>query len=362
MRKTYILVGTYTSGGQSEGFYIFEMNTETGGLEQRSVCKCENPSFIELRDPYLFAVNETENSGCVSSYQWNRKLNTIKELSKMRLPGGASCHLSLWQDARHISVSNYASGFFVTCGVNEDGMLSEITDIKENTGCGPVKERQEQAHSHSLTRDQRGHYFIGADLGGDTLYIYQGQSKEGSLVPNPNQPCLKLSDGEGPRHMVFHASNRYLYLVTELGNHIISYEFHEATGTLTELQKIPLIPVNYEGPAYGADLHISRDGRFLYTSVRGYDRICVYSIHEKYGLLSHIGDYSCYGSWPRNFCITPDDSYLVIANQYSNNIVVCERKRSTGAIGRILCEVTIAQPVYVKAFGTEENKEGSDVR
>ena len=350
MDKNYIVVGAYTENSSSEGISIFEINSETGELMEQTTVKCTNPSFLKVYDNLIFAVSEVDKKGCLMTFEWNRSLNTIEKKSEIETKGGASCYLDVWKKLNFISIANYASGIYATCSVDETGSLKEVTDVKENEGMGPNQERQTQAHAHSITADQNRNYFIGADLGSDTLYIYRADEKTGKLIPNEHQPSIRVSPGEGPRHLAFHKNNKYVYAVTELKNSLITYSFHEETGVLQELEKITLVNEGEQGGCYGADLHISKDGMFLYTSVRGADCIFAHQIDEKTGLLSLVGEYRSGGRWPRNFCITPDDQYIIAANQNSGNIVVFRRDQISGALSEEVFEVKMEQPVCVVPF------------
>jgi 6-phosphogluconolactonase len=350
MNKNYIIVGTYTENSLSEGFYIYEIDSLTGKLRKKCIGKGINPSYLATIENYIFAVSEIEEKGYLLSYQWDDQQGEVIQLSKVELPGGASCHINVWCESNYISVSNYAAGVFVTCQVNNEGKITKITDIKENIGHGPVVGRQDQAHAHSLTGDRSGNYFLGADLGSDTIYIYQADHTKGVLTPHKLRSQIKLPAGEGPRHSVFHPSNKFVYVITELNNNIFVYSFDEAKGTLAMCQKYALLPPHYSDISYAADIHISADGRFLYASVRGYNKICIFAIDEHSGLLSHLADQDCYGKWPRNFCITPDDKHIIIANEKSNNVFVCKRETETGLMGEQQCEIRLEQPVCVYPF------------
>ena len=59
-----VYIGTYTQG-ESEGIYVYRLNTSSGALEYVSVATgIENPSFLDLHPhkPYLYAINEISES------------------------------------------------------------------------------------------------------------------------------------------------------------------------------------------------------------------------------------------------------------------------------------------------------------
>lgn len=99
---------------------------------------------------------------------------------------------------------------------------------------------------------------------------------------------------------------------------------------------------------YVAEIALSKDGKFIYCSNRGYDTIAVFKVSESDGKLTPISYVSTYGKTPRHFSITPDNKYLIGANQDSNNIVVFQRDLQSGNLTMInKYENVIAAPNYV---------------
>jgi 6-phosphogluconolactonase len=98
------------------------------------------------------------------------------------------------------------------------------------------------------------------------------------------------------------------------------YEYDDANGTLIEKQSSATIlsdaPENIV-----ADIHIAPDGKRLYVSNRGHNSIAVFDINNN-GSLSLVSTPSCGGNWPRNFALTSNGRFVVVANQYSNEICI----------------------------------------
>jgi len=58
----------------------------------------------------------------------------------------------------------------------------------------------------------------------------------------------------------------------------------------------------------------------------------VFKIDEKTGLLQKIQSISVHGDWPRNFTLSPDGNYLLVANQKSKNISVYNVHQTSGEL------------------------------
>ena len=55
----YLLVGTYTNTGKSEGIYVYRFNPNRTEATQVSVTKATNPSYLAIskNQKYVYAVN-----------------------------------------------------------------------------------------------------------------------------------------------------------------------------------------------------------------------------------------------------------------------------------------------------------------
>ena len=90
---------------------------------------------------------------------------------------------------------------------------------------------------------------------------------------------------------------------------------------------VPLstLPKGYSKPNSCADIHISSDGKFVYASNRGHNSIAIFEVNVNNGSLKIIGHESTKGDTPRNFSLSPDGDFLLVANQLTNNIVAFKR-------------------------------------
>ena len=76
--KTYLLIGTYTSG-KSEGIYVYNFNSSTGDNSFVSSTKIANPSYLAVssNNKMVYAVSEIADStkfgigGSVSAFSFN---------------------------------------------------------------------------------------------------------------------------------------------------------------------------------------------------------------------------------------------------------------------------------------------------
>jgi 6-phosphogluconolactonase len=259
--------------------------------------------------------------------------------------GGAPCYVSLSSDASLSLIANYSGGNVTVLPLDKSGMLQSASDVIQHEGYGADSLRQGKPHAHSIVLDPNEKYALAVDLGIDKVISYSLDKDRGAL--------LKASEFEteasaGPRHLVFHNNGQFVYIINELNSTIISCEYNSNTGSLSEITTVNTLPDNFTEDNYCADIHISKDGRFLYGSNRGHDSIVVFEIDQQSGQLEYISHHSVKGEWPRNFTIDPSGQYLLVANQKSDNIVVFKIDEDSGRLQETGVEVSTSMPVCLK--------------
>ena len=117
--------------------------------------------------------------------------------------------------------------------------------------------------------DPTNRYVYAPDLGMDRIVIYSLDLEKGKLVPNESQPYVPVAPGCGPRHFAFHPNGRYACVINEIGNTVTTYAFDDSTGTLSEVQMVPTLPLL---PFQGMD-DLSKIPRIAGQGYTSHDRI-----------------------------------------------------------------------------------------
>ena len=90
---------------------------------------------------------------------------------------------------------------------------------------------------------------------------------------------------------------------------------------------------------------ISPDGKFLYATNRGEaNSITIFKI-LKTGKLQLSGQTATLGKGPRNFAIDPTGNFLLVAHQYTNEIVIFKINKTTGALTDTGKKIPLCAPV-----------------
>jgi len=349
-----VYVGTYTTG-KSEGVYLYRMNLSSGELKHVATTKgVTNPSFLTLTPNrrYLYAVNEIEDfagrkSGAVSAFAVDQRTGDLRLLNQQASLGANPCYVDVDGSGRFVLIANYTGGNVTVFPIERDGSLGEATDMKQYQGSSINRDRQEASHAHCIVLDPTNQFAYSCDLGADKIMIFRFDARSGKLLAG-TPPWVQVKPGSGPRHLAFHSSGKFVFILNELHSTVTAFERNPEKGSLKELQTLTTLPKDFTGTNTGADVHVSPNGRFLCCSNRGHDSIAAFAINPRDGHLTFISHESTRGMTPRNFAIDPTGSYLFAANQDSDSIVIFRIASSNGrltATGQVL---NVASPVSVR--------------
>ena len=351
-RKFTFYVGTYTSG-KSEGIYGYHMDAGTGALTRFTSIMSVNPSFltIDRSKRFLYAVNEMgefleKPGGAVSAFAIDPVTGNLRLLNQQATHGADPCHLSVDSRKRTLLVANYTGGNVSVFPLRSDGTLGMVAEVKQHEGSGP-KEQQKGPHAHCVIFDRSERYALASDLGIDKVMIYRVDRATGKLSP-AKQPFAELKPGAGPRHLSFHPSGKFLYVISELDSTMSVFKYDEREGTLAMIDTVSTLPSDFTGTSYCADVHVSPSGKFLYGSNRGHNSIVVFVIDQQTGKLTLVEHVSTEGNWPRNFTIDPTGGFLLVANQRSDNVVVFAMDANTGRLKFTGVNEQIPSPVCLR--------------
>lgn len=343
-----LLIGTYTNNGKSKGIYVYAFDPVRGSAVLKTTTESENPSFLAVsaNRKYVYAANENgDGQGATSAYAYDEDTGKLTFLNQQLTQGDAPCHITTDRRGTHVILSNYSGGSVSVFPIERNGSLGPLRQLIQHTGSGPDKSRQQAPHVHSafFTPDEKRVYV--QDLGTDKINIYDFQPSDthSPLVPAA-QPFVKGAPGGGPRHVAQSADGSVVYLVQEMTAKVMVYRRQD--GQLSTIQEIEMNPEGFSGQNGAADIKLSPDGKFLYASNRGEaNTLAIYRVHTPDGTLTKIGNQSVLGRGPRNFNISPDGNYLLVANQNTDEVVVFARDTATGMLNDTGHRIDVPAPV-----------------
>lgn len=339
-QEANLAVGTYTEKG-SKGIYLFHFDTSTGkAVELSHTENTINPSFLAITKDkkYLYTVNETKEGKLTAFSLLNNKLNFINQVSTK---GADPCYVSISPNQKYIFVGNYSGGSIAQFYRFADGRLSNVRQFIQHPP---------NAHIHGTFFSPDGNYLITPDLGLNKVYIYPYSNTKQAPLQTSTTNFIQSPNGSGPRHLSFSKNGKYLYLMEELSGNISVYSFEK--GNAKHLQTVAAHPVNFYGKPASSDIHIAPNGQYLYASNRGSENniIKIKILHN--GLLAENSTqyFSTQGIQPRNFTISADGKWLLVANQGSNKIIVFKIDPTNGALIATDNSIPVSMPVCLVLF------------
>ncbi|MBL0201640.1 MAG: lactonase family protein [Chitinophagaceae bacterium] len=348
---SYLITGTYTSG-KSEGIYVYQFNSDHGSAKAVSSIKISNPSFVAVSpdEKFVYSVEEDAanngKEGEVSAFSFNKETGKLSFLNRKPTGGDHPCYVSVDKTGRWVAAGNYSSGSLSLMPVLADGSLGTATSIIRHEGSGPNIGRQASPHVHGTFFSPDNRFLFVPDLGIDKVMIYAFDETTGKLT-TAKQAFAESLPGSGPRHISFHPSNKYAYLMQELSGTVTAFKYKN--GKLKSRQIISSMPAGDTSFAGSADIHVSPDGKFLYASNRAESNtIAIFSINQKNGKLSPVGHQSTLGKTPRNFNFDPAGNFLLVANQNSDQVVIFKINKETGLLTDTGNRIDVGKPVCLK--------------
>jgi 6-phosphogluconolactonase len=343
--KFIAYVGTYTTAGDwrgeitSKGIYALHYDATTGKLASPELAaESGDPSFVAVHPngKYLYAVNELgnyegPNSGSISAFAIDPHSHKLTLLNQVGSGGAGPCHISFDRSGKYVLVANYDGGSVSVHPIGKDGRLGRATSVVQHHGSGPDVDRQQGPHAHWIGASPDNRFVMAADLGLDEVLVYHFDASKGTLTPN-DPAFAKAAPGSGPRHVAFHPSGNFVYLITEMAGEVTAFAFDPQKGSLAALQTLTTLPADYAGVKEDAEIAVHPSGKFLYASIRGHDSIAMFSIDPAKGTLTSLGQVPTQGKTPRCFVIDPSGRYLLAANQVGHTIVVFKIDPATGAL------------------------------
>lgn len=347
--KILLFVGSYTEGIPNPGIYVYEFNDTTGKLDQTCIIEgITNPSFLSISPDgkYLYACTDTKLpfEGSITSFKIDSIKGKLYLINKQPSGGKNPVFITVAANNKMVINGNYTDGSISVFMANEDGSLKPYSQLIQFKDSSINKTRQEGAHIHSTVFSPDADFLFAPDLGSDKIRVFKLDTfnKNNPLHALDNY-CPNSIPGSGPRHLTFHPNGKFAYCIEELSGMVSAYNYHN--GKLDSIQRTFSYSKTQE--SYGsADIHISPDGLFLYTSNRWVDEntISIFSINQTTGKLILIGHQPTGGEHPRNFTIDPSGNFLLVANQITNNIVVFKRDLKTGLLLKTTIEINIPNP------------------
>lgn len=309
-------------------------NLEYGVLED---FKAKNPSYLALtpKGNRLYGVSESGSTSGVWGYANNFTQASLGECAD----GGLDpCHLALYRG--YIFTANYGKGSISVFPMDTSGRIKSASQVIQFVPNANIVPRIHMVKVLKMKQSERN-YLLATDKGSDRIYFFRIEQDTTSTASADNilggkplrlNRCdtafLQVPKNYGPRHIEFSQDGRFMYLLCETSCKVIVYRMNEENGNIL-LNPIQEIISDRDVNEACADIHLSPDGRFLYTSNRrGRDGITIFQVNTD-GTLERVA-YQVTAQYPRSFAFSPDGEFLFVCCQKDKIVQIFRTDRKSG--------------------------------
>jgi len=339
--KTFV----YVSNAQDGTIDAYSMDTGSGALTsigKVDAAKLVMPMTVSPNKKYLYAVIRSQPHR-VLSYAIDAATGALAQKASAPLPDSMP-YVSTDRAGRFLLTASYGGDKLAVSPIGENGLVEAEAIQVIPTG----------RNAHSILPDRSNNFVYAATLGANQVLQFKFDGKTGKLSAN-DPPAVSAEAGHGPRHMVFSPDGKYLYVLNELSGHVAQYAVDSGKGTLTIVGTISSVPAEAglvwgvaQAPAgaaaaaaapkddkpkiWAADIQITPDGKFLYTTERTTSKIALFTVAPGSGKLVYVSNFATEAQ-PRGIRIDPTGRYLVASGEKSDRLSVYKIDQATGKLG-----------------------------
>ena len=357
MRKI-VSVGTWGRNTGENGITLFVYDEKNGDLEKLQTYDqyvSAGAQFYDAERRILYVCDECEGKpgdtgggGFIRAYAFDPEKEELRLINERCTLMGKPAYVWMTPEGDYLLVANHTSrnavtkvthdsqGNLVSCVVyddagvtlihlNDNGSLDKVSDVSIHQGLTKAR-NQLHSHPHSVVGSPDGSVYYVCDKGLDKVYSYAVDHDGGKLIPLAITP---MNFESAPRYSTFHPRLPVWYMNNETDSSLIAFEYDSRTGALREISRVYLYDAGEEGNQ--SDLVIDREGRAIYASIRGINKICVLDVQND-GSLS-LREKTDVEVSPRGLCLSDDGKYLYVAGP---------------DVGAVVCyKIIDGSPVYI---------------
>ena len=299
------------------------------------------------RLPVLYVANDVAGKdGSVIAFGVNRDTGALARINESDAGGIGTTHLWLDAPSSTLVAANFFSGSATTLAVDADGSVGPLAGTVKETGSGPHK-RQTKAHAHGIALDPTGKWVLVSDLGADRVFVYGFDRATRALAPDDSASprAYAVAPGSGPHHAAFSPDGRFVYLLDELTADVQVLRWDATTARLSPVQSLAISSADYQGARSGAEVLVSKDGRFVYVEDRGENTIVAYRRDAASGELSLLQRLASGGDKPWALAIDPSGRWMLVAN--AARVSLLKRDPAAGTLTDTGQSVDSATPISI---------------
>lgn len=295
----------YVSNADSGDISVLHMAADGSLRVQSTVPVGGNlmPMSISSTQTVLYAVRRSEPMAVVS-LSIDPVSRDLQLLGEAALPASMA-YVSTDVAGRFLLAASYPGHQLTVSPIEPDGTVGPVQQVLPT---GPF--------AHAILPSPCKRYVLASALGGGELMVLHFNAESGQLTPAAS---WEARAGAGPRHFRFDPQGHRVYLLNELDGTVDVLAWDADQASLSLLQTVNILPPGFSGKPWAADLHLTPDGRHLYTSERTSSTLAHFLVDAATGCLALQGHTSV-ETQPRGFAIDPSGRHLLVVGQLSHHL------------------------------------------
>jgi 6-phosphogluconolactonase len=311
----------YVANADSRDISVVKLDRATGAVQVMQTLDAGGvvmPMALSPDKRMLYASLRSEPFG-VATFAIDPDSASLKRVGTAPLPDSMA-NIVTDRTGRWLFAASYGGNKISVSPIGADGIVTAPAVAVIPTG----------KNAHAAVIDATNKYLFVTNLGSDQILQYKFDAASGQITPN-DPPALMTRAGAGPRHLVMHPDGKHAYVLYELDASVDLLAYDAQRGTLRAVKTWSTLPGGATGKPWGADLHLTPDGRFLYTTERNSSTLAIWSVDAASGELTLIG-HEPTEKQPRGFQIDPTGTWLIAVGQTSHAMTAYKIDTATGRL------------------------------
>jgi 6-phosphogluconolactonase len=317
-----LYVGTFTSefqwlsGSPGQGIERFRFDDTTGTLRYLDTTTgVLSPQYLTVHParPVLYAA-EFAAEGNLTLFAI-RPDGSLEHLSTSSSLGAGAVAVSIHPSTDFAYLANWGSGSLTAFRLDPEGRVLASEPIIQPAR--PDAPATTEFHPHHIRPTPRGQAVVAAYAGLDEVTAYKSGPR-GALAAPPEVRITFPSEC-APRHIEFHPSGRYVYVVGERDSYLYVLDAEDGF-PIGIRDRYRTAPPGHSGRNTPSELKIHPDGQALYIGNRGSDCVTIVNLDASGGQVVATGHVASLGRGPRAITIDPTGQYLLVGNADSGEL------------------------------------------
>jgi 6-phosphogluconolactonase len=311
--------GPPRGGHFSAGIERFSFDDVTGELRHLEPVGGDlvNPQSLALHPalPVVYAAEYARDGRIIALGV--RRDGSLEWQGALRSAGELAISVAVHPSGKMAYVAHFGDGTLTSFPLDGNGMLLGAELVVRGSGW---EDSERFSRHHQVRATPSGNGVLVTDVARDELVMY-GSDADGVLDPEP-KARVKFPPRSGPRHLEFHPSGRWIYVVDERVSVLHVLAAHDfVPGAIHGTYST--VPPTYDGNNRPSELHLHPDGQTLLVGNRGFDSVTIFSVTDAGGVEA-IGYEPGLGGNLSALRIDPPGRHLIVGNGRPGNLAVFE--------------------------------------